>query len=161
MFASSIPEIIELVGSGSKYGGELKREHGKRYIKWEQKRSDKNAKSIHEKLFQSIQPHKKPTEKCLPISSHPNFCIKTKENRPNDLRRLSALDERSSCWLAIVRFDNNNIVESWLYRFADSFCRIEMKLCMTQLISNLNLTSANLLIWLSSFRLEKHEANLW
>lgn len=31
MFASSIPEIIELVGSGSKYGGELKREHGKRY----------------------------------------------------------------------------------------------------------------------------------
>uniref|UniRef100_A0A336MA66 BK channel n=1 Tax=Culicoides sonorensis TaxID=179676 RepID=A0A336MA66_CULSO len=30
MFASSIPEIIELVGSGSKYGGELKREHGKR-----------------------------------------------------------------------------------------------------------------------------------
>lgn len=32
MFASSIPEIIELVGSGSKYGGELKREHGKRYI---------------------------------------------------------------------------------------------------------------------------------
>lgn len=33
MFASSIPEIIELVGSGSKYGGELKREHGKRYKK--------------------------------------------------------------------------------------------------------------------------------
>jgi hypothetical protein len=32
MFASSIPEIIELVGSGSKYGGELKREHGKRYL---------------------------------------------------------------------------------------------------------------------------------
>ncbi|XP_055381112.1 calcium-activated potassium channel slowpoke isoform X27 [Condylostylus longicornis] len=32
MFASSIPEIIELVGSGSKYGGELKREHGKRHI---------------------------------------------------------------------------------------------------------------------------------
>lgn len=32
MFASSIPEIIELVGSGSKYGGELKREQGKRYI---------------------------------------------------------------------------------------------------------------------------------
>lgn len=31
MFASSIPEIIELVGSGSKYSGELKREHGKRY----------------------------------------------------------------------------------------------------------------------------------
>lgn len=30
MFASSIPEIIELVGSGNKYGGELKREHGKR-----------------------------------------------------------------------------------------------------------------------------------
>jgi potassium large conductance calcium-activated channel subfamily M alpha member 1 len=34
MFASSIPEIIELIGSGAKYGGELKREHGKRYIKW-------------------------------------------------------------------------------------------------------------------------------
>lgn len=33
MFASSIPEIIELVGSGSKYGGELKREHGKRLAK--------------------------------------------------------------------------------------------------------------------------------
>nr|AAT44358.1 calcium-activated potassium channel alpha subunit [Manduca sexta] len=32
MFASSIPEIIELVGSGSKYGGELKREHGTRHI---------------------------------------------------------------------------------------------------------------------------------
>ncbi|XP_031618238.1 calcium-activated potassium channel slowpoke isoform X41 [Contarinia nasturtii] len=32
MFASSIPEIIELVGSGSKYSGELKREHGKRHI---------------------------------------------------------------------------------------------------------------------------------
>ncbi|XP_032592723.1 calcium-activated potassium channel slowpoke isoform X5 [Drosophila grimshawi] len=32
MFASSIPEIIELVGSGNKYGGELKREHGKRHI---------------------------------------------------------------------------------------------------------------------------------
>ncbi|XP_055617646.1 calcium-activated potassium channel slowpoke isoform X5 [Toxorhynchites rutilus septentrionalis] len=32
MFASSIPEIIELVGSGSKYGGELKREQGKRHI---------------------------------------------------------------------------------------------------------------------------------
>ncbi|XP_045494347.1 calcium-activated potassium channel slowpoke isoform X9 [Colias croceus] len=32
MFASSIPEIIELVGSRSKYGGELKREHGKRHI---------------------------------------------------------------------------------------------------------------------------------
>lgn len=31
MFASSIPEIIELVGSRSKYSGELKREHGKRY----------------------------------------------------------------------------------------------------------------------------------
>lgn len=31
MFASSIPEIIELVGSGSKYSGELKREQGKRY----------------------------------------------------------------------------------------------------------------------------------
>ncbi|VVC98916.1 unnamed protein product [Leptidea sinapis] len=30
MFASSIPEIIELVGSSSKYSGELKREHGKR-----------------------------------------------------------------------------------------------------------------------------------
>ncbi|CAH0729206.1 unnamed protein product, partial [Brenthis ino] len=32
MFASSIPEIIELVGSRSKYSGELKREHGKRHI---------------------------------------------------------------------------------------------------------------------------------
>ncbi|KAL5284916.1 KCNMA1 family protein [Megaselia abdita] len=32
MFASSIPEIIELVGSGNKYGGELKREQGKRHI---------------------------------------------------------------------------------------------------------------------------------
>ncbi|CAG9559902.1 unnamed protein product [Danaus chrysippus] len=31
MFASSIPEIIELVGSRSKYSGELKREHGKRH----------------------------------------------------------------------------------------------------------------------------------
>lgn len=49
MFASSIPEIIELVGSGSKYGGELKREHGKRYIKQGEKRSDYQ-------LFQSIQP---------------------------------------------------------------------------------------------------------
>jgi hypothetical protein len=49
MFASSIPEIIELVGSGSKYGGELKREHGKRYIKQGEKRS------VFQ-LFQSIQP---------------------------------------------------------------------------------------------------------
>ncbi|KAF9797062.1 hypothetical protein SFRURICE_006937, partial [Spodoptera frugiperda] len=32
MFASSIPEIIELVGSRSKYSGELKREHGKSWI---------------------------------------------------------------------------------------------------------------------------------
>ncbi|CAH2241844.1 jg16233 [Pararge aegeria aegeria] len=32
MFASSIPEIIELVGSRSKYSGELKREHGKSCI---------------------------------------------------------------------------------------------------------------------------------
>ncbi|KOC60597.1 Calcium-activated potassium channel slowpoke [Habropoda laboriosa] len=31
IFASSIPEIIELVGSRSKYSGEYKREHGKRY----------------------------------------------------------------------------------------------------------------------------------
>ncbi|KAL2717434.1 Calcium-activated potassium channel slowpoke [Vespula squamosa] len=30
IFASSIPEIIELVGSRSKYSGEYKREHGKR-----------------------------------------------------------------------------------------------------------------------------------
>ncbi|KAJ9574484.1 hypothetical protein L9F63_008347, partial [Diploptera punctata] len=30
IFASSIPEIIELVGTRSKYGGEYKREHGKR-----------------------------------------------------------------------------------------------------------------------------------
>ncbi|CAD6241214.1 GSCOCG00009223001-RA-CDS, partial [Cotesia congregata] len=29
IFASSIPEIIELVGSRSKYSGEYKREHGK------------------------------------------------------------------------------------------------------------------------------------
>lgn len=50
MFASSIPEIIELVGSGSKYGGELKREHGKRYIKQNTK------KNISYRLFQSIQP---------------------------------------------------------------------------------------------------------
>ncbi|XP_015604866.1 calcium-activated potassium channel slowpoke isoform X44 [Cephus cinctus] len=32
MFASSIPEIIELAGSRSKYNGEYKREHGKRHI---------------------------------------------------------------------------------------------------------------------------------
>ncbi|XP_054269104.1 calcium-activated potassium channel slowpoke-like isoform X5 [Macrosteles quadrilineatus] len=32
IFASSIPEIIELVGTRSKYSGELKREHGKRHI---------------------------------------------------------------------------------------------------------------------------------
>ncbi|KAG7211771.1 hypothetical protein KM043_011010 [Ampulex compressa] len=32
IFASSIPEIIELVGSRSKYSGEYKREHGKRHI---------------------------------------------------------------------------------------------------------------------------------
>ncbi|XP_049855980.1 calcium-activated potassium channel slowpoke isoform X6 [Schistocerca gregaria] len=32
IFASSIPEIIELVGTRSKYGGEYKREHGKRHI---------------------------------------------------------------------------------------------------------------------------------
>ncbi|XP_050429928.1 calcium-activated potassium channel slowpoke isoform X9 [Adelges cooleyi] len=32
IFASSIPEIIELVGTRSKFGGELKREHGKRHI---------------------------------------------------------------------------------------------------------------------------------
>lgn len=31
IFASSIPEIIDLVGTRSKYGGEYKREHGKRY----------------------------------------------------------------------------------------------------------------------------------
>jgi len=31
IFASSIPEIIELVGNRSKYSGEYKREHGKRY----------------------------------------------------------------------------------------------------------------------------------
>ena len=49
MFASSIPEIIELVGSGSKYGGELKREHGKRY-----KASIPHFGSS--KLFQSILP---------------------------------------------------------------------------------------------------------
>nr|CAD7453428.1 unnamed protein product [Timema tahoe] len=32
IFASSIPEIIELVGTRSKYGGEYRREHGKRYF---------------------------------------------------------------------------------------------------------------------------------
>ncbi|XP_039278330.1 calcium-activated potassium channel slowpoke isoform X9 [Nilaparvata lugens] len=32
IFASSIPEIIDLVGTRSKYGGEFKREHGKRHI---------------------------------------------------------------------------------------------------------------------------------
>nr|XP_053652323.1 calcium-activated potassium channel slowpoke-like isoform X5 [Cherax quadricarinatus] len=32
LFASSIPEIIELAGSRSKYSGEYKREHGKRHI---------------------------------------------------------------------------------------------------------------------------------
>ncbi|KAL6422530.1 hypothetical protein ACFW04_010646 [Cataglyphis niger] len=32
IFASSIPEIIDLVGSRSKYSGEYKREHGKRHI---------------------------------------------------------------------------------------------------------------------------------
>uniref|UniRef100_A0AAR5P0A7 BK channel n=1 Tax=Dendroctonus ponderosae TaxID=77166 RepID=A0AAR5P0A7_DENPD len=32
IFASSIPEIIDLVGTRSKYGGEYKREHGKRHI---------------------------------------------------------------------------------------------------------------------------------
>lgn len=32
IFASSIPEIIDLVGTRSKYCGEYKREHGKRYI---------------------------------------------------------------------------------------------------------------------------------
>ncbi|XP_046392558.1 calcium-activated potassium channel slowpoke isoform X16 [Ischnura elegans] len=32
IFASSIPEIIELVGTRSKYSGEYKREHGKRHI---------------------------------------------------------------------------------------------------------------------------------
>nr|CAD7194441.1 unnamed protein product [Timema douglasi] len=32
IFASSIPEIIELVGTRSKYGGEYKREHGKSWI---------------------------------------------------------------------------------------------------------------------------------
>lgn len=31
IFASSIPEIIDLVGTRSKYCGEYKREHGKRY----------------------------------------------------------------------------------------------------------------------------------
>lgn len=46
MFASSIPEIIELVGSRSKYSGELKREHGKRYQFDSLKRSTK-VKAIH------------------------------------------------------------------------------------------------------------------
>ncbi|XP_022177052.1 calcium-activated potassium channel slowpoke isoform X4 [Myzus persicae] len=32
IFASSIPEIIELVGTRSKYGGEFRHEHGKRHI---------------------------------------------------------------------------------------------------------------------------------
>lgn len=31
MFASCIPEILELVGTRPKYGGEFRREHGKRY----------------------------------------------------------------------------------------------------------------------------------
>lgn len=35
IFASSIPEIIELVGNRSKYSGEYKREHGKRYTKYD------------------------------------------------------------------------------------------------------------------------------
>ena len=50
MFASSIPEIIELVGSGSKYGGELKREHGKRY------KASIPQFGSSKKLFQSILP---------------------------------------------------------------------------------------------------------
>lgn len=51
MFASSIPEIIELVGSGSKYGGELKREHGKRYIMILLMKSDKDWNSSREKSY--------------------------------------------------------------------------------------------------------------
>lgn len=49
MFASSIPEIIELVGSGSKYGGELKREHGKRLAKNIQKKQmiQKYIQQVH------------------------------------------------------------------------------------------------------------------
>lgn len=31
VFASCIPEILELVGTRPKYGGEFRREHGKRY----------------------------------------------------------------------------------------------------------------------------------
>lgn len=31
MFASSIPEIIDLIGARSKYAGEYKRDHGRRY----------------------------------------------------------------------------------------------------------------------------------
>lgn len=49
MFASSIPEIIELVGSGSKYGGELKREHGKRLAK------NTTNKDVTQKYIKTLQ----------------------------------------------------------------------------------------------------------
>lgn len=65
MFASSIPEIIELVGSGSKYGGELKREHGKRYIK-----HNEDQKKVYQ-LFQSIQPRMFEKMKSLPKLCYP------------------------------------------------------------------------------------------
>lgn len=81
MFASSIPEIIELVGSGSKYGGELKREHGKRYIKREKrarKREREKDKSIHE-LFQSIQPR---TVDVLKVDASPQITPHTPDPRP-------------------------------------------------------------------------------
>lgn len=32
MFASYVPEIVDLIGSRQKYGGEYKAEHGKRHI---------------------------------------------------------------------------------------------------------------------------------
>ncbi len=32
MFASVIPEIVDILGTRSKYGGSYKKEHGKRYV---------------------------------------------------------------------------------------------------------------------------------
>lgn len=40
IFASSIPEIIDLVGTRSKYSGEFKREHGKRYSRCSRMRAN-------------------------------------------------------------------------------------------------------------------------
>lgn len=59
MFASSIPEIIELVGSGSKYGGELKREHGKRL---------ENYETFSKKKKKNFQKNKKIKNKKIPLS---------------------------------------------------------------------------------------------